>query len=188
MCMVWVVGILMGLVVILVGWWLWTTYNHLVRQRNQMQTAWHHIETETQRRLDLVPNLVKTVRGYASHEHATLEAVTRARAAAVSANTPQQLFATQDALTEELGRLMFLTEAYPDLKADRGFLDLQAQLAQTEDRIAFARRYFNETAQSYNTAQQQFPAILVAGAFGHTPTRQFTARVEADEPPMVTFP
>ncbi len=185
--MVWVIGILMGLAVFLAGRWLWLTYNDLVRQRNEMQTAWHHIETETQRRLDLIPNLVNTVRGYASHEHATLEAVTRARAAAVGATTPQQLFATQDALTEELGRLMFLTEAYPVLRADSGFLDLQAQLAQTEDRIAFARRYFNETARSYNTAQQQFPATLVASAFGHTPTRQFTAKVEADEPPMVSF-
>lgn len=186
--MVWVIGILIGLAVFLVGRWLWLTYNALVRQRNEMQTAWHHIETENQRRLDLIPSVVNTVRGYASHEHATLEAVTRARAAAVAATTPQQLFATQDALTEELGRLMFVTEAYPALKADSGFLDLQTQLAQTEDRIAFARRYFNETARSYNTAQQQFPANLVASAFGHTPTRQFTAKAEADEPPMVSFP
>jgi LemA protein len=156
--------------------------------RNSVITAWGQIETETQRRLDLIPNLVATVKGYAQHESSTLEAVIQARAAAVGgARTPAETLQTQDILSAALGRLFALSESYPNLKADQTFLSLQNELAQTENRINYGRKLYNETALIYNTAQQEFPANIVARRWNHGAVDSFRASAEASAPPTVSF-
>lgn len=172
--------------VILVFWTL-ATYNALVRQRNDVETAWGQVETETQRRLDLITPLVDVVKGYASHERSTLEAVTQARAAAVSQDPLASADEVMDPLSQALGRLLALQEAYPDLKADSSFLNLQAQLVEVERSINLARRVYNESVRLFNTRQQQFPAVLVAGRLGFRPGEQFRARPAAAEPPPTGF-
>jgi len=167
--------------------WLWTTYNALVRVRNEAQTAWGQVETETQRRLDLVPALVNTVQGYASHERETLEGVIQARAQAAAAGPSAEGDASQDFLSSALGKLFALQEAYPNLKADQNFQDLQNQLSNVERQINLARRIYNEQVKIYNTKQQEFPANLVAKRFGHNEAQLFAAKTDADEPPTVSF-
>jgi len=167
--------------------WLWITYNALVRVRNEAQTAWSQVETETQRRLDLVPALVNTVQGYASHERETLEGVIQARAQAVAAGPSAEGDASQDFLSSALGKLFALQEAYPNLKADQNFQDLQNQLANVERKINLARRVYNEQVKIYNTKQQEFPVNLVAKRFGHNEAQLFVAKAAADEPPTISF-
>jgi len=171
----------------LLGTWLWVTYNALVRVRNEAQTAWAQVETETQRRLDLVPALVNTVQGYASHERETLERVIQARAQAAAAGPSAEGDASQDFLSAALGKLFALQEAYPNLKADQNFQDLQNQLSNVERQINLARRIYNEQVKIYNTKQQEFPANLVAKRFGHDEAQLFAAKTDADEPPTVSF-
>jgi LemA protein len=172
------------LVAILVAAWLWSIYNRLVRLRNQVETAFGQVQTELERRLELIPNLVATVKGYASHERETLDAVISARAAATSVQLDTGLQA-QDLLSGALGRLMALSERYPDLKADSGFLRLQSELENTEGRISFGRKLYNESVQSYNNAQQVFPANLVASKFRHKAATQFLASEAAAHSPKV---
>ena len=154
---------------------LYVTYNGFVVKEEAVKTAWSKVETQYQRRADLIPNLVNTVKGYAAHESATLQGVVEARAKATSMTlsvdhmTPESLEAYQQAQSEvrsALGRLLAVAENYPDLKANQNFLELQAQLEGTENRIAVARADFNEAAQRYNVAVRRFPANLVAGLFG----------------------
>lgn len=163
------------------------TFNRLVVLRNATTTAFAQIDTELQQRLDLVPALVATVKGYASHEKQTLEAVISARSAAVSATGPAERLNQNETLTASLGRLMLLAEAYPNLKADASFLDLQNQLAQLERKINLARRYYNETVLVFNTAQQQFPANLLAQRLGYSSSQSYSAKPEAAEPPKFEF-
>lgn len=172
---------------IALGAWLWTTYNALIRVRNEAQTAWGQVDTETQRRLDLVPALVNTVQGYASHERDTLEGVIQARAQAVAAGPSADGDASQDFLSAALGKLFALQEAYPNLKADQNFQDLQNQLSTIERQINLSRRIYNEQVKIYNTKQQEFPVNLVAKRFGHAEAQLFAAKAGADEPPTVSF-
>jgi len=182
------IAILLLLIVAgILGTWLWATYNALVRVRNEAQTAWGQVETETQRRLDLVPALVNTVQGYASHERETLEGVIQARAQAAAAGPSAEGDASQDFLSSALGKLFALQEAYPNLKADQNFQDLQNQLSNVERQINLARRIYNEQVKIYNTKQQEFPANLVAKRFGHNEAQLFAAKAGADEPPTVSF-
>lgn len=169
------------------GFYIWQTYNKLVQLRNAVQTSLSQVETELQQRLDLVPALVTTVKGYASHERETLENVITARARALGASSSDMRFKDNEALAEALSRLLLLTENYPNLKADTGFLALQSQLSDIERRINLARRFFNESVLVYNNAQQQFPANLVARPFGYTAGTQFQAKPEAAEPPKFDF-
>jgi LemA protein len=158
-----VVIVAVGVVVLLVllGWLL--SYNRFVRQRQLIDNSWSNVDTELKRRYDLIPNLVSTVKGYASHERTTLEAVIQARAAAVAANgSPEEQATTENALVGTLRQLLALREAYPDLKASPQFLDLQRQLVVTEDRIQAARRFFNANVRDYNTRVQTFPSALIA--------------------------
>jgi LemA protein len=148
---------------------VWYAYNGFVRKRNRTQEAWAQIDVELKRRHDLIPNLVETVKGYASHERETFEAVTNARAAAVGAGAtgdPNQIAGAENALSQSLKTLFAVAEAYPQLKAAENFLALQEQLTATEDKLAFARRYYNASVRDYNTALQSFPRNVVAGAFG----------------------
>ena len=153
-----VVGLLVLLAIIGV-----VSYNRFVTQRNLIKDAWANIDTELRRRYDLIPNLVETVRGYASHERETFEAVTKARAMATAATgSPAEQAAAEGPLVAALRQLLLVAEAYPNLKADQNFLHLQAELANTEDRLQTSRRFYNANVREYNTRVQSFPSMIVA--------------------------
>jgi LemA protein len=154
------------------------SYNRFVTQRNLIKDAWANIDTELRRRYDLIPNLVETVRGYASHERETFEAVTKARAMATSATgSPAEQAAAEGPFVAALRQLMLVAEAYPNLKADQTFLGLQAELANTEDRLQTSRRFYNANVREYNTRVQSFPSMIVA-RFGNFEEEEF---FEVDE-------
>ncbi|SCF05836.1 LemA protein [Micromonospora viridifaciens] len=161
-------GLFCLLVVVLIGWAL-AAYNRLVRQRNQVRASWAQIDVQLKRRHDLIPNLVETVKGYAVHERGTLEAVIAARTGAIAAaGTPAvaDRAAAENVLTQALGRLFALAEAYPDLKANQNFAALQGELANTEDKIAYARQFYNSAVQTFNTSVQSIPTNIIAGVGG----------------------
>ena len=174
----------------------YATYNGFVNKEEGLKGAWADVETQYQRRTDLIPNLVSTVKGYAAHETQTLNEVTEARARATSINlsaddlTPERLAQFQRAQAEvrsALGRLIAVSESYPDLKANQNFLELQAQLEGTENRIAVARKDFNAAAQQYNVSVRRFPANLVARMFGFGQKPYFESAEGAAAAPQVTF-
>jgi len=171
-------------------------YNKMVEMDEQVSSSWAQVENVYQRRADLIPNLVNTVKGYAEHEQETLEGVIEARskATAIQVNsenltpeTLQQFNQAQDGLSSALSRLMVVVERYPDLKANQNFLDLQAQLEGTENRIAVERRKFNETTQAYNAYIRKFPRVIYAGWFGFDKKAYFQAQQGADQAPEVQF-
>lgn len=188
--------IIILVVVAVVAVWAVTGYNGLVKADEAVSNAWSNVENQYQRRADLIPNLVNTVKGYASHEKETLDAVisarTRATQVTVDADnlTPEKLMEYQKAQGEvgaALGRLLAITEAYPDLKANQNFLELQAQLEGTENRISVERRNFNDVAKSYNTSIRTFPKNLLAGMFGFDKRPYFEAQEGAEQAPVVQF-
>jgi LemA protein len=155
------------------------TFNKLVRQRNQVESSWAQIDVQLRRRHDLIPNLVETVKGYAAHERQTLEAVIAARQGAVDAQqagaAPAQQAEKENVLTRSLGRLFALAESYPDLKANQNFLQLQSELVSTEDKIAYARQFFNTAVQTLNTSVESVPSNVVAGIAGVKKREYFEA-------------
>lgn len=161
-------------------------YNRLVRLRNEVNTGWANIDVQLQRRADLIPNLVEAVKGYAAHERAVFEEVTRARSALLDASTPGAAAEADLGLTAALGRLFAVAEAYPELKASENFLRLQEDLTDTEDKISAARRYYNATVMHYNTAIQSFPWLVFAGPFGFREREFFSAEGDVDTP-QVSF-
>jgi LemA protein len=166
------------------------SYNGLVRRRNRTQEAWSQIDVQLKRRHDLIPNLVETVKGYAAHERGTFEAVTNARAAAVSAGAtgdPAKVGPAENALTGALRSLFAVAENYPDLKASQNFLELQEQITGTEDKIAFARQFYNTSVRDYLTAMQTFPRNLYASAFGFQPVPYLETDEADKEVPKVDF-
>jgi LemA protein len=165
------------LVVVLILVWVMVTYNKLVRQRNQMKASWAQIDVQLKRRHDLIPNLVETVRGYAAHEREALEAVVKARSGAVGAAGAgvADRAEAENLLTQALGRLFALSEAYPDLKANQNFGQLQRELATTEDKIAYARQFYNSAVQTLTNTIQSVPSNLVASMFGFRPPEYFEA-------------
>lgn len=180
-----IVLVAMVLVFVLVG-----MYNRLVRQRIAVDNAFSQIDVQLKRRHDLIPNLVETVRGYAAHERGTLEAVMAARSRAVDLRGASVLerAAAENALTQALARLLAVVEAYPDLKANTGFLALQEELAATENRIGFARQHYNDTVARYEESRQAFPTNLVAAAFNFGPRDYFRLDDAAQrEVPKVQF-
>jgi LemA protein len=182
--MVWIILLV---VVVVVALLLVTLYNRFVRLRNRVDNAWAQIEVQLKRRRDLIPNLIETVKGYASHERGTFEAVTEARAAAQRATTPGETAAAEGLLSQALGRLFAVAEAYPELQADENFRQLQSELSETENRIAVSRQVYNDTVLTYNNAIQVFPGVLVAGPFGFA-KREFFEIDEAErEVPRVDF-
>ncbi|WP_433353967.1 LemA family protein [Microtetraspora malaysiensis] len=162
-------------------------YNRLVRRRGAVDNAWAQIDVQLKRRHDLIPNLVETVKGYASHERQALEAVVAARSRAVGARTPKDQAAAEDALSGALKGLFALAEAYPDLKASRNFSELQEELSDTENRIAYTRQYYNDAVLTYNNAIQTVPANIVAGMTGFAPYEYFQAPGEERGPVQVRF-
>ena len=182
-----VVGIIVAVVIIVILVVVIGLYNNLVKLRNRVNNAWAQIDVQLQRRQDLIPNLVETVKGYAGHESGTLQAVTEARAAVARATTPQDKMQAEGALTSALRGLFAVAEAYPELKANANFQQLQAQLAETEDKISYMRQSYNDTVMNYNTAIQTFPAVLLAGALGFTARPSFDADAGAEVAPKVQF-
>jgi LemA protein len=165
------VWIVIGVAVLIVLWAV-VTYNGLVNLRNRVDEGWSGIDVELKRRHDLIPNLVETVKGYAKHEASVLEAVIQARANAQSASSPQEAQQAENILTGTLRQLFALSEAYPDLKANQNFLDLQQKLSDTEDNIQASRRIYNGTVRTYNTKIQQVPSNIIAG-MGNFTAREF---------------
>ena len=183
-------------VVVLIVMWAVGGYNGMVTLDEGVQGKWADVETQYQRRADLIPNLVSTVKGYAAHESETLESVVKARSEASSVKvdpenlTPEKLAEYQKAqsgVSSALGRLMVIVEKYPDLKANQNFLELQSQLEGTENRINVARRDFNEAAKSFNTAIRKFPKNILAGMFGFEKKAYFEAEKGAEQAPKVEF-
>jgi LemA protein len=163
-------------------------YNSLVRQRNEVDNAWSQIDVQLKRRLDLIPNLVETVKGYAAHEKTALEAVIAARNSGMAASTDPHAQASADnAMTGALRQLFALSEGYPDLKANVGFVSLQEELSNTESRIAYARQFYGDAVSTFNTAIQKFPNVLVAGMFGFSEREFFEAEDAARVVPEVKF-
>jgi LemA protein len=192
----WITIIIVVVVLILIYGWFKGTYNNMVTQSEAVKAQWSQVENVYQRRADLIPNLVNTVKGYATHEKSTLEGVIEARSKATSINIDanhlnpqmlQQFQKAQDGLSQALSRLMVVVERYPDLKANQNFLELQAQLEGTENRIAIERRRFNEKTQIYNTYIKMFPRNILANMFGFTEKPYFKAEKGAEKAPQVKF-
>ncbi len=189
-------ALILIIIVALLALWGVKAYNNMVSQEEGVSTAWANVESQYQRRADLIPNLVNTVKGYAAHESETLQAVVNARTKATSINidaenmTPEQLQEFQKAQSEvggALGRLIAVAESYPDLKANQNFLELQAQLEGTENRIAVARNNFNEAAKKFNTYIRKFPQSLLSGMFGFDKKPYFEAEEGSHKAPTVQF-
>jgi len=183
-----VIIIVVLVVLIAAAGWVIGTYNGLVRLRNLVQEAWRQIDVELTRRHDLIGNLVETVKGYAAHERGTLEDVISARGAAMTpGQSPAQQAESENFLSQALGRLIALAEAYPDLKANENFMALQGELTSTEDRIASARRYYNATVRDLNTKVETVPSNIIARLFGIGREEYFEAVGEQREAPRVDF-
>ena len=180
--------IIIIVIVVLLVFGLWLGYNGLVRKRNRTQEAWSEIDIELKRRHDLIPNLVSTVQGYATHEQGTFEAVTQARANAVSAGAtedPSKIAPAENALTGTLRSLFAVAENYPDLKANQNVMALQEELTTTENKISFARQFYNDSVMAYNTKIQQFPSNTIAGMFNFTQRQFFEGDTADREVPQV---
>lgn len=187
--------VVLGIVLLLFGW-VKSSYNGMVTKDEAVMTAWSQVENVYQRRADLIPNLVSTVKGYASHESETFEGVIAARSKATQVTVnpedldPAQMRKFQEAqgeLSSALGRLLMITENYPDLKANQNFLELQAQLEGTENRITVERQKFNETSKSYNTMIRTFPKNILASMFGFERKAYFEAQKGTEQAPKVEF-
>jgi LemA protein len=178
------------IILLIVGMGAGFAFNGLVRRRNRTKEAWSQIDVELKRRHDLIPNLVQTVKGYAAHESATFEAVTASRASAISAgatNDPAAMASAENTLNRSLRSLFAVAENYPVLRAQEGFLALQEQLTASEDKVEYARRYYNTSVRDYNTATESFPRTLIAGPLGFHPC-EFFQTDEADRAtPIVDF-
>jgi LemA protein len=162
-------------------------YNRLVRLRNRVENAWSQVDVQLRRRYDLIPNLVETVKGYASHERATFEEVTNARTRAQEARTVPEQASAENVLTAAIGRLFAIAEAYPELRATENFQQLQAQLQDTEDKIRVARQVYNDTVLTYENARETVPTNIVAGMFNFGEKEFFEIEEPVRETPRVTF-
>jgi LemA protein len=173
--------VILGLIVIVL-------YNGLVRSRNQVENAWSQIDVQLKRRIDLIPNLVETVKGYAAHERETLEAVVAARNVAMAApDTPPAQAEANNLLSGALRQLFALSEAYPDLKANQNFLALQEELTATEGRVAYARQFYNDSVLTYDNKLESFPTVVIAKLFDFEPREYFEADEQARTVPSVEF-
>ena len=169
--------IIVLVVIALIVFYLIGVYNSLITLRNKVKDQWSQIEVNLKRRFDLIPNLVETVKGYAKHEKSTLEDVIKARNAFASANTPEDEMKASGEITKAVSKLFALAESYPDLKANENFLNLQGELKETEDKISYARQFYNDTVMSYNNKVQMFPSNIIANMFNFKTETFF----EADE-------
>jgi LemA protein len=178
--------ILIGVVVVILIY-LWVTYNSLITARNRIAEAWSQIDVQLKRRTDLIPNIVETVKGYAKHEKSVLENVTKARSALMHAGTNEEKADANNQLSETLKSLFAIAENYPDLKASQNFSQLQEELSDTENKIAYSRQFLNSNVLDYNTKLQIFPNSLMAGMFGFKPAEFFNVSEEDKKPVKVQF-
>ncbi len=179
--------IVIAVVVLIIVLFLWSTYNGLVRARIRVKEAWSGIDVQLKRRSSLIPNLVETVKGYAAHEKEVFENVAAARAGLMAAQGPAAAAQADNVLTQALGRLFAVAEAYPELKANQNFLELQRELTDTEDKIAYSRQFYNTNVSSYNQRIQVFPNVLIAGMFGFQASEFYEAEEAAREDVKVNF-
>ncbi len=175
------------IIVVLIAMYFMSTYNGLVKLRNKVKDQWSQIDVLLKRRADLIPNLVETVKGYAKHEKETFEAVIEARNKAVNAKTTEEEMKANGELTGALNRLFALAESYPDLKANQNFMDLQNNLKETEDKISYARQFYNDSVLNYKNKLEMFPSNIVASIFGFKPEPFFEANEAERENPQVKF-
>ena len=171
-------------VIALVILWLVLAYNGLIRRQYQVKESWSDIDVQLKRRHDLIPNLVETVKGYMTHERGVFEKVTEARTKAMGANTKEEKLGAENVLSGTLKTLFAVSENYPDLKANTNFLDLQRELADTENKIQAARRFYNSNVMDYNTKTETFPTNLIAGAFGFKKEEFFGLESESEREPV----
>jgi LemA protein len=181
--------IILLVILVILAFFIIGTYNGLVRARNEVKSAWSSIDVQLKRRYDLIPNLIETVKGYAAHERQTLDAVTKARQQAVSfTGGVEERAKVENALTQTLRSLFALAEAYPDLKANQNFLALQEELSATENKIGFARQYYNDAVMHYKNRIEMFPSNLIAGMFNFQPEPFFQTEADAERvAPQVKF-
>ena len=182
-----IVVIVIIVIAVLLLLYVFAQYNGLIRLRNRVEASWAQIDVQLKRRWDLIPNLVETVKGYASHERETFERVIAARNAATTATGPAQAAQSDNILTGALRQLFAVAEAYPDLKANTNFMQLQEELTGTEGRIAYARQYYNDSVQKFNTKIQTVPASIIANMFGFKEKEYFEPEQEARATPHVQF-
>ncbi len=174
-------------ILVVLGGWFFGTYNSLIKLRNKKDDQWSQIEVQLKRRADLIPNLVETVKGYAKHEKSTFEDVVKARNTYVSAKTPEEEMKAAGEVTQALNKLFALAESYPDLKANENFLKLQEDLKETEDKISYARQFYNDTVLSYNNKVEMVPSNIVANITHFTKAAFFEAEEKDKEKPEVKF-
>ena len=180
---VWIVlGIVAAIAIYVIA-----VYNSLVGTRNQVTNSWAQIDVQLKRRFDLIPNIVNTVKGYAAPEKDTLESVVQARNKFVSASTPEERIDANNELTQTLNRLMVVVEQYPELKANQGFIQLQQELSNTEDKIGFSRQFYNDMVMRYNTSIQRFPRNIIANMFNFREEPFFEVEEEGRQAPTVSF-
>lgn len=169
-----ILGIVVSVIVLIVAWII-KTYNKLIQLRNKVKDQWSQVDIQLKKRFDLIPNIVETVKGYAKHERETLNDVIEARNSAISAKTPNLEMEANNQLSGALSKLFVLSEAYPELKADNNFKDLQENLKDVEDKIAYARQFYNDTVLKYKNAIETFPTVLIAGMLGFKQEQFFEA-------------
>ena len=174
-------------IIVILLLWVAATYNKLVKARNKVKDQWSQIDVQLKRRFDLIPNLVETVKGYAKHESETLEKVIEARNTYLTANTPDAQMKADGELTQAISKLFALTESYPELKANTNFTSLQTELSETEDKIAYARQFYNDTVLQYNNTVELFPTVLIAGLLGFKSEKFIEAAEKERENVKVQF-
>jgi LemA protein len=179
--------LILGGLIVLAAIYLWSLYNGLISQKTQIDEAWSQIDVQLKRRADLIPNIVETVKGYAKHEKGVFEEVTKARASLMSAKTPAKLGEASDALTGAIGKLFAVAENYPQLKANEGFVQLQKELSDTEDKVAYSRQYYNSTVMDYNVKIRVFPNNMLAKNLGFSEKEFFGATESERQPVKVNF-
>ena len=182
-----IVLIIIGVIVLLILWFVVGTYNSLIHLRNKVKDQWAQIDVLLKRRVDLIPNLVETVKGYASHESKTLENVVAARNKFFDAKTTEEEIKADGELSRALGRLMAVAEAYPDLKANTNFMDLQANLKESEDKIQYARQFYNDAVLNYKNKLEVFPSNIIASLFNFKPEAFYEIDEASKEVPKVQF-
>ncbi|MFA6309282.1 MAG: LemA family protein [Clostridia bacterium] len=183
----WIIPIVVIVVIVILGLWVAGTFNGLIGRRNKVTNQWAQVDVQLKRRFDLIPNLVETVKGYATHERTTFEQVTEARTKYMSAQTPADKMDANAGLAGLIGKLFAVAEDYPELKANVNFINLQDQLTETEDKISFARQFYNDTVMDYNNTVQMFPSSIIANMFAFKMADFFKSDETEKEAPAVKF-
>jgi LemA protein len=182
-----IIGLVVLLIVVIILLWFFSYYNRVIRYENRIDNAWAQIDVQLKRRADLIPNLMETVKGYMNHERGTLEAVTKARSAIMSAKTPQESMEADTMLTGALKTLFAVAESYPDLKANQNFLQLQDELTHTEDKISYSRQHFNDSVMQFNNIIETFPGNIFANMMGKKERQMLQIPEASREVPKVSF-